>query len=280
MSSNNKEILEQIGKLKERVKVIVQGIQSLKSQLERAEIPLKDFKEKKSELENELRGILQQITKTKETHQIAPSIRGKTLPKDDDSPESRMINKEVLFAKEAEELMYYFSTEFEGALTHANIYLAITVEATFVIGVDFENYPERPKLSIPLKILELHNHDEGLFFQKIPSYINWDLDNPKRIYELITEVETVLVNMYSADLDSVTKKSIEYSEKMKKLTQLVNDANNMLTYKEYDKAIEITNSVIQLAKEMGNNDLVQKYTNTLNEIIRINNDSKGGFSYY
>lgn len=277
---NNKEILEKIGNLKGRVKEIVQEIQNLKKQLETAQIPLKDFKERKSVLENELRGILQQITKTKETHQIAPTIRGKTLPKDGDTPESMMIDKEVLIAKEAEELMYYFSTEFEGSLTHANIYLAITVEANFVIGIEFENYPEKPKLSIPIRILELYNLDDELFFQKIPSYINWDSDNPKRIFELITEIETVLINMYSADLDSITKKSIEYSEKMKKLTQLVNDANNMLTYKEYDKAIEITHSVIQLAKDMGNNDLVQKYTKTLNEIVRVRDDSKGGFSYY
>lgn len=280
MSMNNKEILEKIGNLKGRVKEIVQEIQNLKKQLETAQIPLKDFKERKSVLENELRGILQQITKTKETHQIAPTIRGKTLPKDGDTPESMMIDKEVLIAKEAEELMYYFSTEFEGSLTHANIYLAITVEANFVIGIEFENYPEKPKLSIPIRILELFNLDDELFFQKIPSFINWDSDNPKRIFELITEIETVLINMYSADLDSITKKSIEYSEKMKKLTQLVNDANNMLTYKEYDKAIEITHSVIQLAKDMDNNDLVQKYTKTLNEIVRVRDESKGGFSYY
>ena len=142
MSLENKEILEKIGKLKERVKEIVQNIQTLKGQLETAQIPLKDFKEKKSVLENELRGILQQITKTKETHQIAPTIHGKPLPKDD-SPESRQINQEVLFAKEAEDLMYYFSTEFEDMrITKARVYLSITVDATFIIGIDYEKYPD------------------------------------------------------------------------------------------------------------------------------------------
>jgi len=265
MSKIDKEILEKIKEQKERVKTIVQNMQALKSSLESAQIPLKDFKAKKAVMEEELRGILQKIAKTKETHNIQPTIRGKTLPKEEISAESKIINREVLIADEAQELMYYFPTDFEGSITDAKVYLSITVDAHFVIGIDYEDYPQRPKLEIPPSILELNNNNEGEFYEKIPSYINWDPDNPKRIFELMTEIETVLVNMYSADIDSITKKSIQ----TKKLGELVEKANNALSIKDYDKAIEIIQSVIKLANELGEYNLVNKYTKNLNDVIAL-----------
>jgi tetratricopeptide (TPR) repeat protein len=266
----SEQILEKINQYKERVKSIVQDIQSLKGKLERAEIPLKDFKASKALMEDELRGILQQIAKTKETHKIKPAIRGKELP----SPEDEIIDKEISIAEEAKELMYYFQTDFETTVTHAKVYLSITLDAHFIIGVDYEDYPQKPQLEIPQSILKQNNQSLEEFYKNIPSYDNWDPDNPKRIYELITEIETVLINMYSADVESITKKSIEYSKKSQKLSKLVEEANYLLSIKDYDKAIEIINSVINAANEMGDHVLVEKYTKNLNDVIRLNTESK------
>ena len=270
MSETDKVILENINKLKDRVKEIVKDIQASKEKLERAEIPLKEFKAFKEKMQNELRGILQEIAKTKETHKIQPTIHGKTL----ESPESKMIDREVLIAEEAKELMYYFQTDFEENVTHAKIYLSITMDAHFIIGIHYDDYPAQPILEIPPNILEPNKLDIEEFYRRIPSYENWDPDNPKRIYELITEIETVLINMYNADVDTITQKSIEYSQKTKVLTELVNKANEALAIKDYDKAIEIIYSVIKMAEEMGDKTLADKYTKNLNDVIRINDELK------
>ncbi len=285
---NEEEILEKINQLKSRIKEIVQEIQSLKKQLEQASIPLEDFKSKKESLEQELRDILQQIAQVKESSDVKQEVEIKPESQITEEPQievsageikdkikedtSQIIYKEILAAQEAKDLMYYFQTEFIDSITNANVYLSITVDDHFIIGIDFTNYPEKPKLKIPSKIIELFKEEEieeNKFKEKIPSYSNWDSENPKHIYELITEIEIVLINKYQADIETIEKKSVEYVEKTKKrIKELLQKAKKEINKKNLQKAIDIYYGIVDLSYDINDLQGVKKYTSKLNYLLK------------
>lgn len=285
---NEEEILEKINQLKSRIKEIVQEIQSLKKQLEQASIPLEDFKSKKESLEQELRDILQQIAQVKESSDVKQEVEIKPESQITEEPQievsageikdkikedtSQIIYKEILAAQEAKDLMYYFQTEFIDSITNANVYLSITVDDHFIIGIDFTNYPEKPKLKIPSKIIELFKEEEieeNKFKEKIPSYSNWDSENPKHIYELITEIEIVLINKYQADIETIEKKSVEYVEKTKKrIEELLQKAQEEINKKNLQKAIDIYYGIVDLSYDINDLQGVKKYTSKLNYLLK------------
>jgi len=56
--STEESVSEEITALKAKVKEIIGAVNNLKVQLERREISLEEFRERKEKLENDLRGIL------------------------------------------------------------------------------------------------------------------------------------------------------------------------------------------------------------------------------
>ncbi|MBD3229642.1 MAG: hypothetical protein GF329_15785 [Candidatus Lokiarchaeota archaeon] len=244
-------IADKIRNLKERVSELVEQVNSLKKQLETSSISLSEFKSKKESLQNELREILARIAEYKESADATPSTK-----------------KDSNLAEQSRDLMYYFQTEFD-ELTRARVYLSITLEKTFVITIDYSDYPERPKIMIPDSLMNKYGSLDS-FLQKIPSYMNWDVNNPKKIYELITEIETVLINNYSADLDSIEQASIEYIENTKALiSRLDRKARTELDVKNIDGTIEIYKSIIDLAYEIKDFKIVSDYTHKLDDLLRI-----------
>ncbi|TFG19419.1 MAG: hypothetical protein EU529_16335 [Promethearchaeota archaeon] len=302
---SEEEILKNIQQLKSRVKEIVITIQNLKKQLEQGAIPLDEFKSNKLTLENELREILQQIAEVKEKTIIKPRERvvkepapvKKTPPIKKEEPPpieiikeappvekevievkeetSQLIDKEVLIASEAKDLMYYFQTEFIDSITNALVYLSITLDEHFIIGLDFEAYPEKPKLNIPLEIIKLFEGDIDKFWEKTISYSNWDSANPKRIYELIIEIESILIEIFHADVKTIEKQSVERIQKSKKLIQdLLKEAQDELDKKNFQKAINKYSRIIDICFFIGDNEGVKIYTDRLNEILILKRDSE------
>ena len=57
---------------------------------------------------------------------------------------------------------------------------------------------------------------------------------------MATEIETVLINVFSADIDSILKKSVEYVDEAKQnLEKLMKDIKTAASNKNYEKAIEL-----------------------------------------
>ncbi|MHA1291741.1 MAG: hypothetical protein ACTSQJ_03620 [Promethearchaeota archaeon] len=110
------EVLFQIERLKARVKEIVSHIQYSKKQLEKSELSLEEFRAKKDALEQELRLILRNISRLKESIQFSQSIE-KQL-------QLQFIQEEREISEKATTLMYYFQSEFEELVNKANIYLS------------------------------------------------------------------------------------------------------------------------------------------------------------
>ena len=278
---SEEEILAKINKLKIRVTEIVQAIQQLKKQLEQAAIPLDEFKSRKTILEQELREILKQIAQVKQRTDIIPHERVEEPIDVSEVPlieevsvekkkeTSQLIDKEILFAQEAKDLMYYFQAEFIDSVTNAKVYLSITVDEHFIIGIDYSNYPQKPKLDIPPEILKLFDDDENEFYENIPSNLNWDAENPKKIYELITEVETVLINKFQADIKTIEKKSVEHIENTKRIMEdLIKEAQEEVEKKDLQKAINLYYGIIELAYDINDYEGVEKHTNKLNELLK------------
>ncbi|TFF86447.1 MAG: hypothetical protein EU551_01485 [Promethearchaeota archaeon] len=244
------EIANKIKQLKLRVSQLVNEVNDLKTQLNESSISLSEFKSKKETLQDELRGILEQIAKYKEIAGVSP-----------------VAKKESEVAQQAKDLMYYFQTEFIDDITKARIYLSITLDKHFIFSIDFKNYPERPKLILPNTINEKFASAEE-FLQKVPSYQNWDQN--KQIYELVTEVETVLINAYSADLESIEQASKEYLDETRDLiNQLIQRARKELDEQNVDSVIEIYKSIIDLSYQIKDFKLVSEYTRKLDDVLKI-----------
>jgi len=122
---------------------------------------------------------------------------------------------------------------------------------------------------MPNSLQEKYSYIEE-FYQKIPSYRNWNPNSPKQIYELVTEIETVLINEYQADLASIEKASLEYvNETQGMIDNLIKKASTELQVKNIDGVIEIYKSIIDLSYEIKDFKLVSEYTKRLDEILKI-----------
>ncbi len=150
------------------------------------------------------------------------------ITKEDQYHLAQFLKRETQIAEEAEALHINFQTEFQESMTRANIYLSITTEHHFIIGINFSNYPERPVLDIPPEIFELFDNDEEKFINNIPSYINWDSDNPERIIKIIGEIEIALMKKCRTKTGEIEKKPIDIiaikEEKQKKVPEVIPEA--------------------------------------------------------
>ena len=92
---------------------------------------------------------------------------------------------------------------------------------------------------------------------------------------VITEIETVLINIYSADIDSILKKSQEFAEDAQQsIEDMVEDAENKVLFKDYGRAVENYYQIIELAYDIQDYDAAKKYTDRLNEILKMGTKEK------
>ena len=269
--------------LEEELRNILQKIAEIKEETEFKKSPIEDktsfqkneeslsIEEKDPQLEEAHTQLEQEPTQLEEE---STQIEKESIPKEDGTTKvevstSELVDKEILIAGEAKDLMYYFQTEFIESVSNAKIYLSITLEDHFIIGINFYKYPERPILDIPTKVLVLFNNDLLKFYASLPVYLNWDIENPGRIYELVTEIETVLINMHNADVNTILQKSVELIDKKKeKLVSLIKSVNISSKNKDYERAAELCYSIIDLASELQYYETIETYTRKLNKFIK------------
>ncbi len=74
---------------------------------------------------------------------------------------------------------------------NVNIYLTITLSKTFVINLNFKDYPKAPILNLPKSLKKFI----GDPFQSLSSLKKWNEKNPPSIVEIIHDLERKLLNL-------------------------------------------------------------------------------------
>lgn len=137
-----------------------------------------------------------------------------------------------------------------------DVYLTITLEKTFIIGIDFNDYPKKPIVTFPEKIINLLGEPE----KELDLLKKWNSKSPPHIAELIREIESKL--FFIKDIEVQCKKiSGEYQAES--IEGNISKLNvHLLTYgfKEYNLEIDINKYP---------NTPVLQYSPELNSLIQI-----------
>ncbi|MFX1408006.1 MAG: hypothetical protein ACFFBW_13725 [Promethearchaeota archaeon] len=78
------------------------------------------------------------------------------------------------------------------------IYLTITVSKTFMIYINFQNYPEKPIISFPKEVSNLLGDPD----QSLETLRKWSSTNPPHIVDIIHELENKLLFIKEIELES------------------------------------------------------------------------------
>ncbi|MGV9171192.1 MAG: hypothetical protein ACOC35_01310, partial [Promethearchaeia archaeon] len=136
----------------------------------------------------------------------------------------------------------------------------------FEIQIDFGNYPEKPDFILPEEILQMYESKED-FLKQVPSYIDWDINDPLEIYKLVQEVETVLINKFNADLRSIEKKAKQQQNELKnKLEEMEQEVNELIKNNEITEAINLYYAMVDLAYDLQDHDRVSEYTDNIEKL--------------
>ncbi|MCK4237861.1 MAG: hypothetical protein KAX33_01980, partial [Candidatus Lokiarchaeota archaeon] len=145
-----------------------------------------------------------------------------------------------------------------------DVYLTITLEKTFIIGIDFNDYPKKPIVTFPEKVINLLGEPE----KELDLLKKWNSKSPPHIAELIREIESKL--FFIKDIEVQCKKiSGEYQAES--IEGNISKLNvHLLTYgfKEYNLEIDISKypnpPVLQYSPEL--NSLIQTSPSKLDSI--------------
>ncbi|MFX1276307.1 MAG: hypothetical protein ACFFBP_12135 [Promethearchaeota archaeon] len=143
-----------------------------------------------------------------------------------------------------------------------NIYMTITITKTFIIGINFSDYPERPILTLPDDVETIL----GDPYQQLITLKKWNIKKPSHIVDILHELETKL--FFIKDIEQEVKKILgEYQCDMvpNSVAQL---KVHLLTYgfKEYILNIDLSPfpkpPIFNLSEELRN--LIQIPIDSLN----------------
>jgi ubiquitin-protein ligase len=143
-----------------------------------------------------------------------------------------------------------------------NVYLTITIAKTFIISIDFMNYPEKPKISFPDEIINLlGDTKESLTIMK-----NWDSNKPLHILDILHEIEKKL--LFIKEIETQSKKIAGEYQCESIPNNLTVLKVHLLTYgfKEYSMDVDLESypkpPLVMLASEL--EEIIQKPITELN----------------
>ncbi|MFX1504081.1 MAG: hypothetical protein ACFFDH_24185, partial [Promethearchaeota archaeon] len=134
-------------------------------------------------------------------------------------------------------LQQYYAYDQKGQnLADINIYMTITISKTFIIGINFIDYPKKPFFSFPEEI----NNLLGDPYKTLETLKKWNVKKPPHLIDVLQELENKL--LFIKDIELESKKILgEYKAKMigNSATQL---RVNLLTYgfKEYTLDLDLS----------------------------------------
>ncbi len=83
-------------------------------------------------------------------------------------------------------------------MAEINIYITITLTKTFIIRLDFSDYPKKPTISIPDELKKII----GDPYQSIETLKNWNIKAPFHIVEILHEIEKKLYFLKEIEIQS------------------------------------------------------------------------------
>ena len=131
-----------------------------------------------------------------------------------------------------------------------NVYITITLTKTFIIQINFANYPERPKIIYPKEINEIL----GTPFDSLDLLKKWDVKKPPHIVSILHELEKKL--FFVKDIEIELKKiqgEYQYDIIANSMTKL---KVHLLTYgfKEYIMEVDLSSypkpPIIKLSSDL------------------------------
>ncbi|MFW9942035.1 MAG: hypothetical protein ACFFFT_13410 [Candidatus Thorarchaeota archaeon] len=120
-------------------------------------------------------------------------------------------------------------------LSHVNVYITITLTKTFIIDIDFTNFPKKPKISLPEEVKDILKDPNT----SLTTLRNWNSKNPPHIVDLIREIEKKLY--FIKDIESQYKEISGEYRCSKSLDSLTIIEVHLLTYgfKEYSIKVDL-----------------------------------------
>lgn len=236
--------INEVAALKKQVKVVIGQVNDLKTQLQNRIITLEEFKSKKEVLENQLREILEQISKYKEKGTVE-------------------TKRDAFLADEANRLMYEFQTEFQELISKPTVYLSASVEDHFTFNIDFSNYPDRPTVTFPSMLQKLFSVPIDTKFDILT---NWNPQNPPHITEIFYEIERLLLNIFKSDEIQETNLNQVRIQKILQRRKFLESAQYELELKNIQNAIELYQRVIKLSYELEDYEKAKKYAEKIAEL--------------
>ncbi|MHA1264577.1 MAG: hypothetical protein ACTSRS_05000 [Candidatus Helarchaeota archaeon] len=246
MTINNSASLE-VATLKKQVKVIIKKVNLLKAQLQNREITLEEFKKKKEAFENQLREILEQISKYKEKGTVE-------------------TKKDALIADEAHRLMYEFQTEFPDKMSVAKVYISVSLDDHFIIEIDFSNYPQPPSLTFPSMLQKLF---EVPIESKLSILQKWNPQIPPHITEIFYEIERLLIHIFRSEIIEEMDVDKQRINKVLQRRKYLESAQYELELKNYKNAISLFQKVIELSYELEDFEVAKKYAAKIAEVKHL-----------
>ena len=100
------------------------------------------------------------------------------------------IDRDALLAEEMTLLMNEFQTEIvEGIISRIRVYLAISEQLNFIVGIDFSNFPIKPLLTVQDELKSLINPED---LDSMKSRIDTLIDQNKTVAQGILLLESIL----------------------------------------------------------------------------------------
>ncbi|HME52992.1 MAG TPA: hypothetical protein VKM55_12295 [Candidatus Lokiarchaeia archaeon] len=107
------------------------------------------------------------------------------------APEPRSLTgdaeKDAMLKAELDKIMVEYSMDYT-SIGEVNIYLSISVESTFLIHINFVNYPERPVVQVPDSLKSMMSNLET----QLKTLRDWNPENEPSVVDVVRELEAKL----------------------------------------------------------------------------------------
>ncbi|MBN2153947.1 MAG: hypothetical protein JW839_20995 [Candidatus Lokiarchaeota archaeon] len=96
-------------------------------------------------------------------------------------------DRDATLKAELDKLMVEYSIDYS-TIADVNVYLTISVESTFIVHIDYLDYPERPRVGLPDDLRGMIPNPEA----QLSTLRDWDAANPPSVVDVVRELESSL----------------------------------------------------------------------------------------
>jgi ubiquitin-protein ligase len=158
------------------------------------------FEEWTSDVQEENSSIPEEpLEEEPQEQNVENTVEKKNVPKKTEPMVESENEGDITLATESAMVQQEYAMDYiEGNLSIIEIYLTITIEQTFIIRINFSDYPKRPKLEIPEGIKKLL----GEVNSSLEILKKWNEKKPAHIVEIIRELEGKLWFLTELEVES------------------------------------------------------------------------------